>query len=153
MPTPIMLQQMQPDGITKLGDPVEILSNDDSDGPLIEAPMLIQSPQGVYFLFFSSGCTRENSYAVKYATASNIKGPYTRAKETLLKTGDWGLEAPGSVGIMEDGQGGWNMAFHARHNYEEVGRVRAMYTTKLEFHNTTVTMTSDNSTIHLGHNG
>lgn len=148
-----MLQEMEDDGITKVGDPVEILTNIESDGPLVEAPMLIRSPEGVYFLFFSSGCTRENTYVVKYATSRNIKGPYTRAKNILLKTGDWGLEAPGSVGITEDGQGGWNMAFHARVNYELVGRVRAMFTTKLEFHDTVVKMVRDNTTVHLGHNG
>lgn len=153
VPTPIMLQQMEDDGTTKVGDPVTILENIDSDGPLIEAPMLVRSPSGVYFLFFSSGCTRENTYAVKYATSRNIKGPYTRAKGTLLKTGDWGLEAPGSVGIVEDGQEGWNMAFHARSNYGLVGRVRSMWTTKLEFNDTTVKLVRDNTTVHLGYNG
>ncbi|KAF2166184.1 glycoside hydrolase family 43 protein [Zasmidium cellare ATCC 36951] len=147
LPTPIMLQQMEDDGVTKVGDPVQILQNNNSDGPLIEAPMLIRSPEGVYFLFYSSGCTRENTYVVKYATSRDIKGPYTRAKGTLLKTGDWGLEAPGSIGIVEDGQDGWNMAFHARVNYGQVGRVRAMFTTKLKFDDTKVTMVRDDSTI------
>lgn len=40
------------------------------------------------------------------------------------------MVAPGSVGIHEDGQGGWNMALHARIE-TEYGGVRGMFTTKL----------------------
>ncbi|KAG6812434.1 hypothetical protein H0H92_002900 [Tricholoma furcatifolium] len=46
-PTPIMLQQVAADGFTKIGDEVEILDRDDGDGPLIEAPSLI-NVNGVY---------------------------------------------------------------------------------------------------------
>jgi hypothetical protein len=39
--TPIMLQEMEADGVTPTGDPVQILDRGQSDGPLIEAPALI----------------------------------------------------------------------------------------------------------------
>ncbi|EME39996.1 glycoside hydrolase family 43 protein [Dothistroma septosporum NZE10] len=149
--TPIMLQEMEEDGLTKVGDPVEILTNEKQDGPLVEAPVLVQTKEGIYFLFFSSGCTRLPTYALEYATATNITGPYTRVKDKLLKTGDWGLEAPGSVGISEDGKGGWSMAFHARVNDGDIGRVRAMFTTKLKFEGRSVSMMRDNDTVTLRH--
>ncbi|KAK4612103.1 hypothetical protein CLAFUW4_13267 [Fulvia fulva] len=147
--TPIMLQEMADDAVTKAGEPIEIFTNEKQDGPLVEAPVLAQSPEGLYFLFFSSGCTRLDTYALEYATATHIRGPYTRVDKKLLKTGDWGLEAPGSVGIAEDGNGGWSMAFHARVNYGEVGRVRAMFTTKLKFAGTQVCMERDEETVDL----
>lgn len=143
--TPIMLQEMEADGITPVDEPVQILDRDASDGPLIEAPAITRSHEGIYFLFFSSGCTRSPTYDVKYATAKTIRGPYTRADEPILKTGTWGLVAPGSVGIHGDGSGGWNMALHARVQTPE-GGVRAMFTTRLEFEGMTVRMVGENST-------
>ena len=110
-----------------------------ADGPLVEAPALVRSHEGIYFLFFSSGCTRFSSYDLKYATATNVTGPYTRAQNPLLFTGAWGLTAPGSVGIGETPDGKFVMAFHARVK-SEFGRIRAMFTTGLLFNGTTVTM-------------
>ncbi|KAK3072057.1 hypothetical protein LTR53_007529 [Teratosphaeriaceae sp. CCFEE 6253] len=130
MPTPIMLQKMRPDGVTADGRPVQILDRTKADGPLVEAPALVRAPDGTCFLFFSSGCTRSSSYDVKYATARSITGPYTRAKRPLLQSGDFGLLAPGSVGIHEDGRGSYHMAFQARISSPQ-GRIRALFTTEL----------------------
>ncbi|EME78202.1 glycoside hydrolase family 43 protein, partial [Pseudocercospora fijiensis CIRAD86] len=95
-PTPIMIQKMQADGVTAVdGTLTQILDRTDADGPLVEAPALVRTRQGKYFLFFSSGCTRSSSYSVKYAVADKVTGPYVRANETLLSTGMYGLEAPG----------------------------------------------------------
>jgi hypothetical protein len=129
--TPIMLQKLHTDGVSPDGLPVPILNRTAADGPLVEAPELLRSHEGVYFLFFSSGCTRAPSYDLKYATATNIAGPYTRAGSPLLQTGDWGLHAPGSAGMFPDGKGRWNVVFHARVAAEQ-GRVRAMFAGKLE---------------------
>lgn len=143
VPTPIKIQKLMDDAVTPIGDPVTILNRTDSDGPLVEAPFLIRSDEGVYFLFFSSGCTRSPSYTVKYATATSLLGPYTRAAEPLLQTGDWGLDAPGSVGIFRESvDAGWKMAFHARVQVS-YGGVRAMFTTDLELNGTQVRMVSD----------
>ena len=139
VPTPIMLLKMNDDGVNANGEPVQILTNEPEDGPLVEAPALVRSPEGVYFLFFSSGCTRFDSYNVKYATAPSITGPYTRAKKPLLQTGDYDLTAPGSVGIHSDGKGGFNMAFHGRVLVDDSG-VRAMFTTGLTFDKNIVTL-------------
>lgn len=141
-PTPIRLQRMLADAITPDGDPITLLDRNESDGPLIEAPDIIRSHEGIYFLFFSSGCTRAPSYDVKYATASNVTGPYTRAPFPLLQTGDWGLLAPGSVGIHDNGVGGYNMAFQSRISMPQ-GRVRAMFSTELQFNGTMVQLMRD----------
>jgi len=145
VPTPIMLQKMLPDGVTNDGAPIQILDRTAADGPLVEAPELVLSPAGVYFLFFSSGCTRSPTYDIKYATASNVTGPYTRAGDPLLQTGDWDLLAPGSVGVVGDGRGGYDMVFHARVAAPQ-GRIRAMFTTKLKFEGHSVEVERDNGT-------
>ena len=137
--TPIKLQKMKGDGVTPDGNATTILNRTADDGPLVEAPSLVRSQDGIYFLFFSSGCTRTPSYNVKYAWAHNITGPYTRARFPLLQTGDWGLLAPGSATVASTSTGGFEMAFHARVQLA-YGGVRAMFTTKVLFNKTQVTL-------------
>ncbi|TKA67227.1 hypothetical protein B0A49_08028 [Cryomyces minteri] len=138
MPSPILLQRMEGDGVTPRGPAVQILDRVSEDGPLVEAPQLVRSAEGVYFLFFSSGCTRAPSYDVKYATAMKITGPSTRAESELLRTGDWDLQAPGSVGVRWDHVAErYVMAFHARVNVTTGGAgMRAMFTTGLHLNGT-----------------
>ncbi|EQL33000.1 hypothetical protein BDFG_04898 [Blastomyces dermatitidis ATCC 26199] len=109
--TPLLLQKMKADGIRADGEAVQILDRvAKEDGPLVEAPSLIRSAQGVYFLFYSSHCSDSRAYDVKYATARRITGPYVRAERPLLKTGDFGLVAPGGASVSKDGG---KIAFHA----------------------------------------
>lgn len=107
---PIMLQQLKSDGVTTVGDPVEILTSDKSDGPLIEAPDIIRTEQGMYFLFFSSHCYTSSAYDIKFAWSQSLKGPYQRAPQSLLKTRDYGLRSPGGATVSRDGK---KMVFHA----------------------------------------
>lgn len=55
-----MIQQLTAEGTAfAVGSTAtEILDRDDDDGPLIEAPSLARSSEGVYFLTFSSNCYR-----------------------------------------------------------------------------------------------
>lgn len=122
-PTPIMLVQVQADGITPAGAPVQLLDRIDSDGPLIEAPNLIRSADGTYNLFFSSNCYTTPNYDVAFATAPSITGPYTRTGP-LIKTGSDGLTAPGGASIAADGV---HMVFHANFNSG-----RAMFTNTIQ---------------------
>ena len=99
-----MLQPVAADGVTFQGSATTILNNNGAaDGGVIEAPSLVKVGS-TYFLFFSSGCFTTGSYTVSYATASNIKGQYTRASRALVQTGDYGLTAPGGADIYNDGQ-------------------------------------------------
>ncbi|PFH59602.1 hypothetical protein XA68_12119 [Ophiocordyceps unilateralis] len=109
-PTPIMLQEVGPNGIDKVGEPVQVLDRV-GDEPLVEAPDLYRSSDGTYILFFSSGCFTDPSYNVHYATSRSVKGPYTRASQPLLVSGDSrGLVAPGGASVLA---GGNTMVFHA----------------------------------------
>jgi len=103
VPTPLMLQEVGLDGLSLIGDAVQILDRDDLDGPLIEAPTLHRSADGIYFLFFSSNCFTTPKYDVSYATATNIYGPYTRSSRPLLITSDADLVGPGGLDIVKGG--------------------------------------------------
>ena len=104
MSTPLVLQEVAQDGLTKIGDAMQILDRDDYDGPLIEAPSLYRSDEGIYFLFFSSNCFTGPLYDTSYATATNITGPYTKSNRPLMITGDGpNLIGPGGMDIIRDG--------------------------------------------------
>lgn len=73
--TPIMLQQVNAaDGHTKIGDPVQLITNGPADGPVTEAPALTKMGSK-FVLFFSSNCFATDKYDTSYATADHIKGP------------------------------------------------------------------------------
>jgi len=139
--TPIMLQAMAADGVTpdSAHAPFQLLDRTDADGPLIEAPSLVKVA-GIYYLFYSSGCTRNNDYNVKYATATSLYGPYTRAAKPLLSTGNFGLTAPGSVTVRYAGgtatsnsaTTGWKIALHGRVS-TSAGGIRPFFAAGLAF--------------------
>ena len=112
--TPILLQLMSPnDGTTPIGDPVQILDRGEYDGPLVEAPSLMRTTEGVYVLFFSSNCYNSLLYDSSYATStSGIQGPYVKSSAPLLVTGGEGgqLQSPGGLDV---GPLGVNVVFHS----------------------------------------
>lgn len=113
-PTPIVLQPVAADGYTPQGSAVSLLDNNGpADDGVIEAPNLIRFGSA-WVLFFSSGCFASPRYTVSYATASSVTGPYTRAPQPLLRTGDGDLKAPGGMSISIDGR---HMLFHGNYGF------------------------------------
>ena len=111
--TPILLQKVQEDGFTPIGDAVQLLdrSDADGDGPLVEAPNLILHGD-TYFLFYSTHCFTDPKYDMRYATSKSITGPYVKqgnAQHPLLQGGN-GLTSPGSGTVCGCGD---RMVFHA----------------------------------------
>lgn len=132
---PIMLQELESDGVTPVRNPVKILDITESDGPLVEAPDIIRTEQGVYYLFFSSHCWTSPQYNVKYAHSLSIKGPYVRAPRPLLQTGDFNLTSPGGATVSPDGT---KMVFHAN-----CATGRCMFVAGIDIHsNYTITLAS-----------
>ena len=126
--TPIVLVEVdRGDGVTVLGEGVEVLDREEGDGPLVEAPSLVrvdEEGQGVYVLFFSSHCWMTSLYRVGWAVSrGNVTGPYVRGAEggRLMWTGDGrvNLTAPGgATAVVTDAKAGeGSMVFHA--NCEE----------------------------------
>jgi hypothetical protein len=145
--TPIILQEVAENGITPIGDAIQILDRDKYDGPLIEAPAMYRSDEGIYFLFFSSNCFTGPLYDTSYATATNITGPYTKSARPLFITGDGpNLIGPGGMDIIK---GGGMIVFHShlppisdgrKNRKKEFNLVRAMYSAMATFDGHTVTL-------------
>lgn len=148
--TPLMLQEVDnEDGLSFIGEPVKLLDRDAIDGPLIEAPAMHRTSDGVYFLFYSANCYTGPLYHTSYATATDITGPYTKAGRPLFITGDYdGLTGPGGMDILEDARGGAYIAFHGIMNiHNDPSRLltdvrgfdRGMYTGRIRFDGRTAT--------------
>ncbi|KAI1340925.1 glycosyl hydrolase [Xylariaceae sp. FL0016] len=134
--TPLILQEVEADGVTKVGEGITILDRTDADGPLVEAPSIMRSASGIYTLFFSSGCFTESSYNVNYATSKSVRGPYTRAATPIATTGQYSLSAPGGATGLEDGEDGMpSVAFHA-----DCDQGRCMHTSRLMQKQTTISL-------------
>lgn len=112
--TPIVLQQVNvADGHSKIGSVSSpLIVNGAADGPVVEAPSLTRMSDGTYVLFFSSNCYATPLYDVSYATAKNIKGPYTKYGPMFV-TGTDGLTAPGGLDLAINGV---RAVFHADYN-------------------------------------
>ncbi|KAF1353428.1 glycosyl hydrolase [Delphinella strobiligena] len=120
--TPILIQPVSSDGVTKVGGATQILTNDSDDGPLVEAPSLIRDAAGRYVLFFSSGCFDDGTYDTKYATSASPTGSFARGG-TLLSSGSFGLSGPGGLDASFDAE---HVLFHALSSADD-GR-RFLYT-------------------------
>ncbi|KAI6843625.1 glycoside hydrolase family 43 protein [Hortaea werneckii] len=118
VPTPILLQQVRQDGHTKIGNPIQLITNGPADGPVVEAPVLTNIGDK-YVLFFSSNCFATPKYDIAYATSKNIKGPY-RKFGPLYVTGNLGMRAPGGLSIAVNGD---HAMWHAN-----FGKGRASFT-------------------------
>ena len=133
-----MLQQVSSDnGFDLIGDPIEILDRGEFDGPLVEAPSLLRTSEGVYILFFSSNCFNGVLYDTSYATSTNgVRGPYTKSSAPLLVTGANGnqLQSPGGLDV---GPMGKNVVFHSDSRRGDA-RVRQMWTGQLSIRGTNV---------------
>ncbi|KAL2814364.1 glycosyl hydrolase [Aspergillus cavernicola] len=143
-PTPLVLQELESDGYTPVGDPVTLIDRDDSDGPLIEAPSIVKV-DGTYYLFFSSHLFNSPDYDSKYATAPSVMGPWTRVGR-LLAPGDPSnvgpLSGPGGADISQDGT---MLVFHANLNGQDPTEGRGLYATRVTLSDGEASLVDPNS--------
>ena len=134
--TPIMLQEMHSDGVQPVGTPIKLLDLSDLDGPLIEAPSLMQK-DGIYYLSFSSNWYNSEKYDTSYAYATSIRGPWKKQyapHAPLLVTGTMtknagALSAPGGADFSADGQ---RIIFHANRNGHNISDGRALFVSDIK---------------------
>ncbi|UZJ53176.1 hypothetical protein CBS101457_002496 [Exobasidium rhododendri] len=115
--TRIWIQELSPDGLRVIDEPVSILQPTESwHKNLIEAPYLVyHAPSKHYVLFFSSGFYGNEEYATGYAVSDKLFGPYKPEKKAFLGTDEKRkIRGPGGISVIENGpEGNWMIAFHA----------------------------------------
>ncbi|KAK5088435.1 hypothetical protein LTR05_002653 [Lithohypha guttulata] len=104
-PTPILLQQIEEDGVTRIGEPIEVLDRDEADGVLVEAPSLFYSEsQELYFMTFSSNCYSTEHYDISFAFSEHLTMPFTKSSYPLITTQTGPVTAPGGADMTPDGK-------------------------------------------------
>jgi beta-xylosidase len=112
-PSSLWIQPLTADGQGLSGGPARVLGYDAAwEDPLIEAPSLVHDA-GTYYLFYSANWWNTDRYAIGYATAADLLGPYTKA----TTTGPWfasddAVAGPGGQEWFTDSSGQLRMAYH-----------------------------------------
>lgn len=130
LPTWIYIQKMNKDGLSLAGQPAQLLTTSKTwEGDLIEAPTLWQH-QGKYYLFYSANAYSDERYAVGYAVADDIMGPYQKPEQPILasKMASSSWNGPGGQDIVIGLDDETYLAFHGWDKYQIK---RAMYLEKL----------------------
>lgn len=111
-PTTIWLQPVAADGVTFTGERVPLVSNDDNEGWLVEAPVMAKQGS-TYVLTYATGEFWNETYATRYATASSVRGPFTKVDRRLLSTQgfDGVVAGPGGADLIR-GPEGDHIVFH-----------------------------------------
>jgi beta-xylosidase len=135
--THFFMTQLDPTATKVVGKPKDIgLDNDKGwEGNVIEAPQILLH-DGTYYLFYSANDYASTNYAVGYATASHVTGPYHDAPENPILTSKGDAAGPGHETIVKDAAGDLWMAYHAwdpAQIGDNVGGRRAMWLDRLTF--------------------
>lgn len=120
------------DGLELAGDHVRLVKQDQPwEGHLVEAPTLLER-DGTLVLLYSANDYGGESYAVGYATAPAIEGPWTKGEEPLLTTEATGgrLVGPGGQDVVTGPDGQDRLLVHA---WQGAGAYRAMHVLPLEW--------------------
>jgi beta-xylosidase len=109
----LWLQPLAAEGLSLNGSPTRVLDFDATwEDPLVEAPSLVLA-NGTYYLFYSANWWDSERYAIGYATASNVIGPYTKVTTTEpWFASDANVAGPGGQDWFTDESGQLRMAYH-----------------------------------------
>jgi beta-xylosidase len=112
-PSSLWIQPLSGDGHSLTATPTRLLDFDARwEDPLIEAPSLVLA-NGTYHLFYSANWWNTDRYAVGYATASEVLGPYTKVTTTKpWFSSDANVAGPGGQEWFTDTSGQLHMAYH-----------------------------------------
>lgn len=133
MTTPVWAQRLAEDGESLVGEPVQVLANDqDWEGHLVEGPFVTRQ-QGRYWLFYSGNDFASPAYGIGVAVADHPLGPYAKQPGPLLQsTREW--TAPGHASVAPGLDGRPQLFFHAFHpGSGGYNAFRALLTVPLRF--------------------
>jgi beta-xylosidase len=111
----LYLAPLSEDGLALAGKPTRLVQQDQEwEGNLVEAPTLVKR-DGTYVLMYSANDYGGDQYAIGYATADSITGPYTKGEEPLFSTdaSDGVYTGPGGQDVVVAPDGTDRLAFHS----------------------------------------
>ncbi len=114
-PTPIWAQPLDDNGTKLIGEPKELIRNDDDwEGPLVEGPFVLRRGDWLYLFYSGSGCCGTGcNYALGVARSHSLLGPWEKnpANPILAGNDDW--KCPGHGSIVTDERGRYWLLYHA----------------------------------------
>jgi len=140
MTTPIWGQRLAADGLSFIGEPALVLTNDLGwEGHLVEGPFVTRQ-KGRYWLFYAGNDFASPAYGIGVAVAGGPLGPYVKQSEPLLRsTNEW--TAPGHPSVAPGLDDEAQLFFHAfRPGTGGYNAFRAVLTVPLRFTESQVTV-------------
>ena len=132
--TRIWAQRLSADGTRVEGAPVDtgLKQTRPWQGALVEAPTVVLH-EGTYVLFYSANDYGSDAYAMGYATATAVTGPYTDRSEQPWVDSEGEATGPGGQAVIDVDGEQW-LVYHAweagEEGYDGGGR-RAMWLDRL----------------------
>jgi arabinan endo-1,5-alpha-L-arabinosidase len=111
----LRLSTLSADGLAVVGEPVDLVKQTEEwEGNLVEAPVIVRHGDE-YALFYSANDYGGEDYAMGYALASSIAGPYTKGAEPLFTTAMSGSTAlgPGGQDVVVGPDGSDRIVYHS----------------------------------------
>ncbi len=131
-PTWLQASAVSADGLSVTGHPTRLLTRtQDWEGNVVEAPTMVKH-SGTYFLFYSANDYSGSKYAIGYATAPSVTGPFKKAERRLLTTemSKSKYLGPGGQDVIVDKSGSYQLIFHS---WQIVGDGRGMNVLPLQW--------------------
>jgi beta-xylosidase len=111
----LQISPLAADGLTITGPPTKLIKQTQSwEGNLVEAPTLVKHGS-TFVLFYSANDYSGSKYAIGYATATSLLGPYTKHAQPLLSTASSGgrYTGPGGQDVVTAPDGSTALVFHS----------------------------------------
>jgi arabinan endo-1,5-alpha-L-arabinosidase len=111
----LSIAPLSEDGLTLSGPATRLVKQDrEWEGNLVEAPTLVER-DGTYVLLYSANDFGGDRYAIGYATADAVTGPYTKGEEPLFTTdaSDGRYVGPGGQDVVPAADGTDRLVFHS----------------------------------------
>lgn len=111
----LQMAPLSTDGLQIAGPTIKLIKQTAAwEGSIIEAPVLVKHGSK-YVLFYSANNYGNDSYAIGYATAASVTGPYTKNGKPLLSTSSsHGLYfGPGGQDVATAPDGSDRLVFHS----------------------------------------
>jgi len=111
----LRLSTLSADGLSVVGEPVDLVKQTEEwEGNLVEAPVIVRHGDE-YALFYSANDYGGEGYAMGYALAPSVAGPYAKADEPLFTTTMSGSRAlgPGGQDIVVAPDGSDRIVYHS----------------------------------------
>jgi beta-xylosidase len=111
----LQLSTLSEDGLAVVGEPVDLVKQTEEwEGNLVEAPVIVRHGDE-YAMFYSANDYGGEDYAMGYALASSVAGPYTKGAEPLFITAMSGSTAlgPGGQDVVVAPDGSDRIVYHS----------------------------------------